>query len=102
MSDQTTEPANNQGEVTITSALDIANREAFIVGHPYTATVAQSPNGDMIELKLTRMVGGVAREFTMAVGRRMDVASFTELSRGSWAMMLEKAERAYRMIQWAL
>lgn len=101
MTDQTQEPANDQGELTVASALDIANREAFIVGHPYTAQVAPTANGDMIELRLTRMVGGVAREFSMALGRRRDVGSFTEMARRVWSMLMQEAETAHRvMLKW--
>lgn len=88
MTDQT--DVIEQPELPMLDALAIANREAMLVGSPYTAYVSETRDSN-VQLKVTRMIGGVAREYSMALSRARSPEEFCRMSRQVWKLLLSEA-----------
>lgn len=78
--------------LTPQEAMQIAARESIVVASPYHVFIGAVPK-DMTQLAIVRMVGGVPREQSMAIGRRRTVADFATMARQVWKMLLEEHER---------
>jgi len=87
-----TEELTQSDELTTQQAIEIANREAFLVGPPFAAAAFKADGDPMVTLRVTRMIGGVAREFAMGLQLRRSEAEFAEMARKVWSMLLQHAE----------
>jgi hypothetical protein len=77
-------------ELPMPDARAIAHREAFIVSYPFSANVSDTPD-DHVQFKVTRMIGGVAREYSAALGRSRSAEEFCRMARQVWKMLLSEA-----------
>lgn len=76
--------------ITPTSAIAIAN--AVVIEAGYTAN-SRAAEGDLIELRLARMVGDVERVQTVKISRSMRVYEFQEVCRRAWLFLRLEHER---------
>jgi len=77
-------------ELTPAEATAIANREAFVVPHPLQAAAFVADNDPMVTLRITRMIGGVAREFCMSLQVNRSAEDFTAMSRKVWLLLMQE------------
>ena len=77
-------------ELPMLDAKAIANREGMVVGAPFTAHVSETRD-DHVQFKVTRMIGGVAREYSAALGRSRSPEEFCRMARQVWKMLLSEA-----------
>jgi hypothetical protein len=79
-------------ELSTEEAIVAANREAFVVAPPLSAAVNQYDGDAMVTMRVTRMIGGVAREFSMAIGRNRTAQEFADMARKNWLALVQEAE----------
>jgi len=76
-------------ELTPEEATRIANREAFVVPHPLQAAAFMADGDPMVTLRVTRMIGGVAREFCMSLQLQRTAEEFTTMARKVWLLLMQ-------------
>lgn len=72
-------------------AIEIANRESFIVGPEFSCVAREAPLGT-IELRCMRLVGGVERAHSMYAQRDRSVPMFAAACRDIWAALKRRCE----------
>jgi hypothetical protein len=81
-------------------AITIANRESFIIGPPFSVSINEAKGGPeaLVEFKVTRVIGAVAREYSMAIGRRRTEGEFSSLANKIWLMLWEEARHGEKQV----
>jgi hypothetical protein len=72
-------------------AIEIANRESFVVGPGFTCVSKEAPL-NTVELRCIRMVGGVERAHSMYAQRDRSVPMFSAACRDIWAALKRRCE----------
>ena len=85
-------------ELTLATAKALAAGEDYVIRPPYRASV-YSTEDDWVKLCVTRMIGGVAREYSMALQTRGRLPhEFAEAARRGWLSMQQEAEDHRRIV----